>query len=1489
MFSWNRSAKINFKVLIVLILVTVALVTSLFAAREVRRNILSKTNLDAGQTAFDKKDWATACKHFQHYLARNPDDVDVLKKYAKAHLSVTPLEATAVSGAIAAYRRVIQLDPLDDVAYKKLTQLYAYIGNFEEVAYVGRSRLELVPDDLEAPLWLAEALIRLHRSDDAHETLVEFIAKLQPLVQKPDEYGHACVLMSQITSGPGAVTADKGPLDWLNQAVDNCPESADAFARRARFYGQTQISGMTEDDRTAQAHKDLKKADSLGTEDPRIRLLLAAEWLEQGDLERVTAELQAVENLPSQALQEYFLDTRDCDVARFLLASQLAIKSKDVAKAAKGAEKADKVLAVLTETKHRVQVLPSAIELYVAARRVADASDCLNEYLGAMYTQEGPAESRLGLAYLQALVAKAEDKLYVVIDVLQPAVVSDAARPELWRLLADAFSRTDQTRRAIGALINYLRIRPQDSEMTQQLAKEYLKIGDSNNALKAVLLAEAIDPTDIAIKLLRIKASIYQIAERTDQIDPSILKSQSERLAQLRKDDPNRVDVRILQASIADLLDKPKEAEKELEQAIEECSDPLPARMQLARHYQRVGLKDKALSICETACEGNPEAAEPWLTLSELYVARADYDSAGKVLERGIESIVDKWKKRSLWIRLALLELLYKDDPDNAENSLIKITDQDELEVYARYLLLGVLEVKLNREKAERKLVEAQHTREKAEKIIEELKTSEGQSGLYWRMGQAALWLSADDWRSRQPDITAALQKCIDSNPEWSAPTLLLVKMYEKLADIKHMEETCRQALVRNQSATDVADALISVLEKQGRYSDALAVLAQVEGNANPRWISARRLGVDLNSGEFSRAIDELTLRVKKDDRDANSRILLARLVYLQTKDAGQAFAFLNEAEAISPKSMMLAAAKVAILKDEGKEEKARQVLDAYVDDSKTFSAYAMRAKYLSNSGQLEEAAKDYRKLTSFPQKEVDGYELLSDFYARNEKLDDAVTALRDGLDAYPDDLRLTRRLMKTLFARGRAEDKEEARELLGDLQEKLGDDPELLEIEVITTRPDEPNKADLQIAYKKLQKVVKLEPTAVDAHLMLIGIAMSEGQYEVARDSAVRALGSNPDNSALLSARAEAERNLKNTRMAAQLAQMALETDPNNAKAKDIIITVALSSKDTVLLEQSCSLVDSALVKDPANEELLLLRTHILVSMRKAEAAIPEMEAYCRTEKGKISIQALMALAELYRLNGNTDMAEQTIQQAEKLDGNNPLVIRGRLSILASQNRFDELLQIGSAYLSAKEQDPNMVVEVAKVLASLDSMKLKKEAVRLFELAVSLAPTSKPARLGLANTLYQTGDADGAKEVYKELLSEYPNEIQVLNNLAWIIQERDHSYAAALKLVDRALKLAPAAAQVGLLDTRATILFNMGNHLREARDDYGRIVALSAQDSREKAVALLNLGRTCSKLNDATEAKKHLQRALDIDRKNSVFTESERSEVAELLQAEGL
>jgi len=1363
MLNGRRYAKINAKVLIILILITVAIVSSLFAARHIRRSVFSKMYLEAGQEAFENKDWPATYKNFKEYLGRNPDDIEILKKYAEARLSIRPLDGEAIAGAISVYRRVIRLNPLDETAYDRLAMLYSSIGNFEELAYIARTRLENVPDDKKAPLWLADALINLNKIDTAQQTLLKLIEDIEALSEKCPEYVQACLRMSNVTtSGDSSPQAAAKGLEWLGRAVDYAPESAEALVNRASFYCQTPaIPDMNQSDQLAAARKDLDSADKLGMENPQTILLAGSQWLALGELDKAAAEIQAIDNLSQETIEKYFLDAKDSKVARFILASELAVRRGNILQAV---SLTDEALKTLTEERHRIQVLPTAISIYVDAGKVTEARRYLDEYLESLHKLGGSQVSSLRNTYLQAIVALSEKKPYLVIDILQPVVVNNPSVAALWRLLAEAYFQTDQTKRAVSALIRYLNLHPQDERSTLQLAQGYSKLKDWTGLLAAAQRAEYLNPTGITAKALRIEADVHLAIEQPDGIDTNKLEKLSAELEELRQARPDNVNIRMLQAMTAINLKQSDRAERELKLAIEECNEPLNAEMQLASYYYRTKRSPEAINLCKAACERHPDVAEPWFYLSELYTAQQDYDSARSCLKQGLNTITAENQKRFLSIKLALLELI-KGDRTAGIDILTELAAQNEQEIQARLLLLGVREI--------------QNDRIKAQKLIDELEKVEGESGLWWRLHQGSLWLSSPQWREKQRDITEKLQYCISAEPEWSAPVLLLIYMYEKMDDSQKIEDTARQALARNPSATDIADRLLLLLEKQGRFTEAENILRQAE--ANWKNTSAWQVRIALQTGDISRAINELKLRASNDSQDATSRIHLARLIYQQTKDIDQAFTYLNEAEAITSGSSAAAGVKASILKAEGRTDEAMQVIDDYVANHNNFNAYWMRAIYLANEGEYERAETDYKKLITFAEGGATGYGLLCNFYLSKEKNDKAVAIIEEGIDKYP---------------------------------ENLNGDPEIMMFRAAQLL-ENPTPQSLKTVKGILENVIELEPTAIDAHLTLIGIAMQTGEYSSARDYAIQALGTNPNNPSLLSARGRAELAIGNTQMAAELAHLVLQKDPNNTEAMDVIVKAALNSGDDGLLREARMLIESAADNNPADEKLLISRANVLASMKLPQDAIPELEAYCQTEQGSRSVSAIVTLAEMYRLTGDMNMAKQRIEQAEGLAPNNQAVVHSKFLFQVAQKRFEELEQISSAYLSAKEQNPEILLEAATILAGLDSTKLKEEGLKLFEQVVSLLPASVNAHIGLASTTYQLGNTERAEKLYRELLTQYSNNVQVLNDLAWILQEQTEKYDEALELADKGLNLAPN--ELHLLDTRGTILSKMANPAERA------------------------------------------------------------------------
>ncbi|MBN1805950.1 MAG: tetratricopeptide repeat protein [Sedimentisphaerales bacterium] len=1478
MLNWKRCAKINVKVLIILIIITVALGASLFAARHIRRSILSKIALEAGLEAYENENWQEAYENFMEYLGRNPNDIEILKKYATAGLSLQPLPLTTIGRVIASYRLIIRLNPQEESAYEKLAMLYPATGNYEELAYIANKRLEENPKDKKAPLWLAEALIQQNKIEEAENILKNFIDEFDKTSpNKQIEYIRACIQLSKVTvtlnvNAPEQTKnqARTKALEYLNNAVKYDPNSAEALAYRVAFYRETShIPGTSTENRqefVRLARKDLEAADTVGTKDPRVLLLLAGEWIGQGNLEQAAAKLNAAESLPKEKIKEVFLDLNNWNIAKYLMASEIAIRRGAKTECA---SLADEALATLKENRNRIKILPSAILLYVTAEKVSDAKKCIDELVELINTQKGQIDSTQSLAYLKALVAKAEGDWYVVIDTLQPTVMSDAMRPELWQLLAEAFSRTDQPRRAVSALIQYLRFRPQDRSMRQQLAKEYLKLQDWSNVLKTARLAESLNPTEIILKLLRIEANINIIAAQQEKTlaKRQALADEINELDKLREKHPQNVDIRILQAMISIYLEDPNTAERELKLAIDECEDSLRAEMQLSRFYYQNKRIDEAISTCKSACENHSEIAEPWLFLSSIYIAIKDYDSARSYFKQGMDNVVGKWEKRSILMSHALLELTYGDRASGI-NFLTQIALQDKREIRARILLLETREI--------------QENKTKAQELIDELHKAEGESGLMWRLYQANMWLSSDEWRSKQQDIEGHLQRCIDSDPGWSKPSLVLAAMYEKLQDATTAENIYRQALTRNPFATDIVDKLVTLLEKQGRFSDAEKILQQNE--INPKFSSARGTLLLLRAGEFSKAIDELKLRISNNAQDANSRILLARLIYWQDKNVDQAMAYLNEAEAISSGSIAITAARVSILRAEGKTEEAQQLLNNYVANSDVFGAYMMRAAYLANEGEFELAEQDYRKLTTFAEQGAIGYELLSNFYGKNQNIDKAVETLEEGLNAYPENLRLKRRLMKTLFLPGPTQNKQKALEILAALEKQTPQDPELMKYRALEIL-EKPTPQSLETARKKLENVIQIEPTAIDAHLVLIGIAMQEQDYNTARDYAIRAIGSNPDNLSLLAARSRAELALGNTSLAMELARLVIQKDQNNIEARDVFVTAALASNNRRYLEEADKLLESAIVNDPKNEQLLLSRSRILLAMGSPQNVIPELEAYCQTKEGSSSLNAIIRLVDLYRISNDMERAKQWIIQAEKIAPGDQFVIHARFLWLVAQNSFDELIGISSEYLTAKNKDPKTLLGAASILVGLNSTELKKEGLKLYEHASKISPELITERSNVASILYQKGDPEQAENIYRELLEKYPNNIRILNDLAWILQEHYRRYNVALDLANKALSISPD--DINLLDTRGTILSNMPDRLQEAKNDFLKLVELSFSNTPQQAKALLQLGRICIKLNDIDNAKQYLNKAIQINRNIDVeiFTPEEQQEINDILQ----
>ena len=1458
-----RRGRVNVKLVVIILAALAVLGTGAFVARHVRRGILAQRDLAAGMAAYDRGDWPAACRHFREYLGRRREDAEILGKYAGCLLALRPVEPQNLARAAGAYRELLNLTPGDAEAYRKLAEYYAYTRNFAELIYIAGRRLEKVPHDIEAAIWLAGGLVGQRRPDEARDLLTKLIDRLAKTPEKHPEYVEACCLLSGIARREDTHAASAEALKWLDAAVEYDPASARALVERARLYGtRAPFGGRTKQAMVQLAQADLESARRAKIDDPQVALALSQEWLRHDRPAESERWLRSVQDVEPAELAKHFLDPNDWVTARFLQAAELAIqRGRQEACAAL----ADRTLEALTARRHRLVVLPQAVRLYLAGRQAAKARRHLDEYLDLRKVMQASRTAVEETSVLQALVAFAEGRTEEVIHLLGPLAERGTSGPTALGILARAYSQTGQPGQSAKTLQAYLRHRPKDADMWLLLARQYLRQGKWPQAARAAGKAESLADDKLNAKLLGIEARVYAAAGRPAADRPKALAALGRELAALHGAHPNDARVRGLQVQIELADNRFEAAEKLLRQAIRQCGEPLELQLQLAGLLAGRGRNREALEVGESACRRHRQSGRPWRSLARLHRSAGRRREARDVLERGLQA-VDHAERQDLVRYLATLELLDGDRQAGLKR-LGGLAEKDPTDVRTRSLLLNLPEVTKDAPRAGQ--------------LLEEIRKIRGANSRLWRQHQAQLWLANEQWRDRPEEKVRTLERWTREDTTWTFPALTLAGLQLRLGHAGQAEEVCRRALAMNPAAVDVAELLVRLLQRQNRHEEAEQLLEAVSASA-PSAIPLR-LRMALGESDLSGPIEQLTFRAAGNPRDVAARILLAYLVYRQTRDARRAMEHLDEAAEVRPDSLAVAAVRAAILRAEGSGAQALKILDREVDKTGSSAAYLTRARHLEGLGRAQEAEKDYRHLTTLKPRSR-GYQLLAAFYRNQGRLNDAVAALDAGLAACgTDEWRLQSQLIHVLLRRRAQGDLARAGRILSEAEQRLGEKPDLLWTRAMllgaSRRGGEPSRREARAV---LERLLELEPSHVGAYLALIEIAERTQDYGQAKALCARGLEANPNHTDLLLAHARVERASGGAEGAAALARKVLKNAPGNSRALDILAAVATDSKKQDALSEALKLIRDASAARPRDHSLPLLAARVLQAMGKDPAAVAELVAYAETPAGRRSIPVLVALAGMHRKRGPQGAWEGWIRQAEAIDPRSPLVLSERLRWHAERKEYAALASRTAAYRQTDGADASVMMLAASFLAASASKEHHQEAIRLCERAAALFPDPTDARVAMAGLLCQIGNVDRAEALYRRILQSDPDNQQALNGLAWVLATAREDYKAALRLADKAVKLAPRDSYA--LDTRGVILSNLPGRLADARNDFEKCLELIPADSPRRAKALLQLGRVCAKLNDSAAARSHLEAARRIDEESHTLTPGQRRELADLI-----
>lgn len=1443
MTGYVRRARVNFKALVILVVVVLGLAVAGVGGYYIRKRVSARNALAEGRSALAQHDYVNAARMLRRYLDQYPDDIEILEKYAGAELRVRPRTADRVSKAIGSYRRLLRHRDQDEGLIDRLSRLYLLGRNARDAIQICQARLSVDPDDVRATINLGRALLFDEKAEEARRVL-------EPLVERHPEAVEAYGLLASATlaadkSGEG-VEAAAGVLD---RCVERNPESPRAYIQRGQFQGDHLSHRKTPDVEAARA--SFLRAGSMETTDPELRLALAQAWIILGDLPRGEAALAGV-----AAIDDELLIERDLDPDKYLL-DQFLVKAawaRQTGDAGRMGEVAREGLAALTGG-YRSAYLESAIELFLSAQRLEEAGTTLADYRELVTgVREGSTTTDERLTLFSARLAFGQNRPYDVIELLEPLVTRNPKSYPGWRLLAQSYIVTHQSRRAVAALESCMNVRPDSTEALLQLAKEHLKLGHWD---QSVQYAQALSRDDLEANLVRLEATLLRAVE--DKPEPSSLEWLARELEMLRVAYPKSSGPRMLTAALAENQGRIDDAVAAYRDAMETCTDTLEPALQLSQLYRRLGRMDEAIEAARAASAAHPNVSRAWVVCADHLLRAEDLDGAMATLTRALDSVSEPEQIREIKLATARL-LLRRGERAPAIDVYRKIAEANPQDTASRVALLEFPEI--------------HETPAAAQRLVDELKQTEGsRGGLQWRIHQSRVWLSSGDWRTRETEITSLLQFCIDADPLWTRPALILGRTYELLGNDARAESAYRRLLSVKPDAIDVTDRLLRLLERQNRVAEARDVLDRLPRN-DPSW-GDHRASIAARTGEFETAIRELQNLTAADPNDAESRIMLARLSYAEQKDVAGAIRLLDEAIRIEPHSLSACAVRAQILLAEQRGDEAASLLDKLVTDRGDFGAHLLRGQFRLSRDDAAGAEEDYRRLTTLPESAGAGYEILGRFYVTQKRVDDALAIWTKGLEIEPTRAVMERLLMRLLLTSDDAADRDRGTAILDKLLGHSPDDAELLADRArILLRAGDADS--MKEAETLLERIVERDGRAVQAHLALVQLKSSRGEWDAARSIVSRSLAANPEHIELLMAHAELERTVGNLERAAEIAETVVARDPDRAVAYIVLTDAAVATRD---LERALQMVEEAVSRAPGSATAQIKRAAVLRLRGSMDEGISSLEQFTATDTGKSSEAAFLTLAEMYCEKGDDPRFEACLNEVERLSPGNRGAIQNRIRCLAGRQQFGDIVSLLASRRQSDPGDTNSVLFGAAIVASSPDVAHQREALRLFEEVVTADPLSAEANLGVAQVSYRLDDFDRTESAYRRVLELNPNHAQALNDLAWILAENRNDLPGAIKLADQGIRSFPDDPH--LRDTRGVILTRL-DRLTAAENDLllAADLAESAGKPGTHARSLIHLAEVRELLGDVDGAREYRKRALAVDARHHVLNDTERSAV---------
>ena len=1380
----------NWKLLIFLVIGFVILGSIAFGLRQWQKANRAEQGLVLGNKAYDEQRWEDAAKHLGKYLRVKRDDVPTLLKYADAQLKIRPSKRSKVQQAIEAYRAVLRADKNNYEAAVQLTEIYLMMRMAGEAELIASRQLE-TNDDPKLRRMLALALARQRKFDES-------AAQLKAIIQEHPDQILAYETLGQLTEQRPEDFPDS-PAHWFDEAVNNNPSSALAYIVRAGFHRRSKD--------IAKALTDLEQAEQQDLSDPEVQLRLADEFINADILDKAEEHLAAVQTAALTDATPRSSSLRSTSQNLWRIWALLALKSKSREKMLEIAETGLKELS-----SQPWDFMPIATELFIRGGQLDRAADCISE----MNLKD---VLPVTVAFLEGLEAAERGHLFEAVKYWQKSIGLGNTSSQVRLVLSSVLSRLGNTQLALGHLRTLVSERPNLFTGRLALAEMLARIGNWTEAAEHAATAMRLSPENLRPALLYLQARmqllavssagepIRQAQGRNEQMWQDIEK----RLSALEKVNNGAIEVKLMQLQLARQMGNFTEAEALVTQLKKDHPSQIRIVMAEVELLTAQGKIDEAILLLDEVIEEFPDAVELVRYIAILLAQQGNQEKCEAIVKEAIMRIEQPFAQRQLGLLLAQFYTQWN-QKGNAYTLLDALAQKlpDDIPVKRRLLLC----------------MQVIKDSEKAQQLVNDIKSLEGEDGWQWQYEQARVWFAADNFKARYPQIVTFLQENLLANPSDQASRMLLAAAYERAGELQLAISTYREGLSHSPDDLNIIILTVAALYKAREYDEAEQLLNRASAAKlyHPQ-LQQFQFQSHLRHGQLSLASDILQDLLSNDPNNQTACLSLA-LLNMQQDKFDEAEELLAKLKIQDPNSLTIAAAQVQLNIRQNKTKEALRLCDEIVNNLNNASAYIFRARTHASLMQTDKAIEDLEHAAAIEPNNIEVWINRSVFYNSIGRPDKAFADIQEALSLAPSNIRILKQAISLFLASGSRD-----RVLQGEtiLDEALQSNPDDIDLQLfkVGSLLTEGTAPAIENAERLLLKMTGDQPEISRPWVLLGEILLRQGQAGRAMDAALRGLAHKPNDRALLLLKARAEA-IRSPILAIPTLKVLREVDPNNTDATLYLANVYIAVGEP---EKAVNLLKSQLVSRVGTAEERRINIALAVALHK---------------------------------NGNKADSQKEFDSLFRSEANDLSLLLAQVRLLKDDQLWSQLSQKVAEWYQKHPKDSRTLIDIAKNLVTSGGSEARETAEDIFGMILKNDPDSTQAMTDLAILLYTIGRPDESVLLYQRVLEFEPDNLIVINNLAWMMCEEQDKFQQALELAQRGLKMDPD--YIDLIDTRGVAYYRLGE-FDKAVEDFTTCIELYPNETPASVASRFHLARTFAGLGQRNKAVEHLTQALDLNR----------------------